>query len=102
MRPHPTESTFQSEEMSTASPGHKYTIVSPVVSDQARAFHSDVCVPPKHSDLRQVAEDTLGKASLYASQLCCFDSRDCIYGTINGLLSNCLLNFLRGGVYTKI
>ena len=31
------------------------------------AFHSDVCAPPKHSDLRQVAEDLVGKASLYFS-----------------------------------
>lgn len=31
------------------------------------AFPLDVCVPPKHSDLRQVAEDLVGKASLYFS-----------------------------------
>lgn len=41
------------------------------------AFHSDVCVPPKHSDLRQGAEDLVGKASLLL-RLSCFHSRDYI------------------------
>lgn len=57
------------------------------------AFHSDVCAPPKHSDLRQVAEDLVGKASLYFSDCPALILGLHPAGTINGLLSNYLKNF---------